>query len=106
MSFTQLLRPAKRNLYQVLSLLPNKGVGARVTRAAWASFTDSYFEITQVKLRTEKHGTAWGIKVFKGVPMTDKPTDVAVEAHGGGGNQIPRHHAQAEGPGARQEGPR
>jgi hypothetical protein len=76
MSFLQLLKPAKRNLYEVLSVLPNKGVGARITRTAWAPFENSYFEITQVKLKDNKHGDAWGVKVWKGVPVTDSPTRV------------------------------
>lgn len=52
MSLLQLLRkPANRNLLDVVTKLPELGVGSKVTRASWEPYGDSYWEITQVKPR-------------------------------------------------------
>lgn len=52
MSLLQLLRqPAKRNLPELLTKLPNLGVGSRVTRATWEEYGNSYWEVTYVKPR-------------------------------------------------------
>jgi hypothetical protein len=52
MSLLQLLRkPANRNLLDVVTKLPELGVGSKVTRASWELYGDSYWEITQVKPR-------------------------------------------------------
>lgn len=66
MSYIQLLlKPSKRNLVDVVTKLPNLGVGAKVTRKAWEGFGDSYWEVTAVKLRGEGQiGKIWGVKVI------------------------------------------
>lgn len=52
MSLLQLLiKPNNRNLLDVVSKLPQLGVGSRVTRASWEPYGDSYWEITAVKPR-------------------------------------------------------
>lgn len=59
MSLLQLLRqPADRNLLDVLTKLPQLGVGSRVTRKSWEPYGDSYWEVTAVKPRKPdgKHG--------------------------------------------------
>ena len=54
MSFLELLlRPANRNLVEVVSKLPNLGIGAKVTRKSWLPYGDSYWEVTHVKPRKE-----------------------------------------------------
>jgi hypothetical protein len=49
MSLLQLLRkPAERNLLDVLTKLPQLGVGSKVTRKSWEPYGDSYWEVTEV----------------------------------------------------------
>lgn len=70
MSFLQLLlKPKGRNLIDVLSRLPNMGVGSRVTRSSWEPYGDSYWEVTAVKPRgvDGTAGKAWGVRVWRGV---------------------------------------
>lgn len=50
MSLLQLLQaPRARRLMDVLIALPRLGVGARVTRASWAPYGDSFWDVTSVK---------------------------------------------------------
>ncbi|SJX66493.1 uncharacterized protein SRS1_11316 [Sporisorium reilianum f. sp. reilianum] len=97
-----LARSAKphKNLYQLLSSLPNDGVGARVRQRRWAAKgldvshdvdlkahltklhqkggkVDKedghmcYWEITKVRLKDGgNHGKAWGRFVWRGKPIT------------------------------------
>jgi hypothetical protein len=52
MSLLQLLRkPAERNLLDVLTKLPQLGVGSKVTRKSWEPYGDSYWEVTKVAPR-------------------------------------------------------
>lgn len=52
MSLLQLLRkPAERNLLDVLTKLPQLGVGSRVTRKSWEPYGDSYWEVVEVAPR-------------------------------------------------------
>jgi hypothetical protein len=54
MSLLQLLlKPAKRNLLDVVSHLPKLGVGSKVTRKNWEQYGNSYWEVTAVKPRAE-----------------------------------------------------
>jgi len=48
-----LLKPANRNLLDVITKLPSLGVGSRVTRKSWEPYGDSYYEVTAVKPRNE-----------------------------------------------------
>jgi hypothetical protein len=53
MSALQLLvKKADRNLLDVLTKLPQLGVGSRVTRKAWEPYGDSFWEVTAVKPAT------------------------------------------------------
>jgi len=57
------------SLYQVLSVLPQDGVGTKVTQSRWEKkgIQDSYWEITRVRLRNEgQNGKVWGRLVWKG----------------------------------------
>eukprot|EP00775_Hariotina_reticulata_P006039 gene6039-6277_t len=54
-----LLKPANRNLLDVITKLPNLGVGSRVTRQSWEPYGDSYYEV-------------WGIRTWRGV-RSDHP---------------------------------
>ncbi len=56
-----LLKPANRNLLDVVTKLPQLGVGSRVTRKSWAPYGDSYWEVVAVKPRTED-GTAGKVR--------------------------------------------
>ncbi|KAG8903830.1 hypothetical protein FRB99_002681 [Tulasnella sp. 403] len=56
------------SLYQVLSVLPKDGIGARVAQSRWENkgIKDTYWEVTRVRLKDEgKHGKAWGKLVWK-----------------------------------------
>ena len=56
-------------LYQVLSGLPKDGVGLKVSQSRWGKkgISDSYWEITRVRLKDEgNHGKAWGKLVWRG----------------------------------------
>jgi hypothetical protein len=54
MSLLQLLlKPANRNLLEVVSHLPKLGVGSKVTRKSWEPYGNSYWEVVAVKPRTE-----------------------------------------------------
>jgi hypothetical protein len=58
MSLLQLLlKPAKRNLLDVVSHLPKLGVGSKVTRKSWEKYGNSYWEVTAVKPRAEDGST-------------------------------------------------
>ncbi|KAI9313055.1 hypothetical protein BX666DRAFT_1880437 [Dichotomocladium elegans] len=70
-----------KNLYQVLSVLPDHGVGSRVVPTKFLnnpSLNDSYYEITKVNLKPGlSHGRAWGVKVVKGRTMEHgKPVEI------------------------------
>ncbi|KAG0162228.1 hypothetical protein DFQ30_002596 [Apophysomyces sp. BC1015] len=70
-----------KNLYQVLSVLPNYGVGSRVAPNKFISnptLKDSYFEVTKVHLKPGlSHGRAWGVQVLKGRTLADgKPVEI------------------------------
>lgn len=58
------------SLYQMLSAMPKDGVGMKMAQDRWVKkgITDSYWEITQVRLKDEgRHGKAWGKLVWKGI---------------------------------------
>jgi len=79
MSLLQLvLRPADRTLIGVISQLPNLGIGARVARKSWLPFGDSYWEITDVKLKGEEAsgGKVWGVLHWRGQRVDDQPRRV------------------------------
>lgn len=78
MSFLALLsKPARRNLVEVVTKLPDLGVGAKVTRNSWEQFGNSYWEITRVRPREDgKRGSVWGHKVWKGERVTTEPVRV------------------------------
>ncbi|KAI8088909.1 uncharacterized protein BX664DRAFT_385492 [Halteromyces radiatus] len=70
-----------KNLYQVLSSLPNQGVGSRVAPTKYInnpSLKDSYYEVTKVNLKPgTTHGRAWGVQVLKGRTIQDgKPIEI------------------------------
>ncbi|WIA11492.1 hypothetical protein OEZ85_011605 [Tetradesmus obliquus] len=69
MSLLQLLlKPANRNLLEVVSHLPKLGVGSKVTRKAWEPYGDSYWEVVAVKPRTEdgSAGKVYGVLTWRG----------------------------------------
>ena len=47
-----MVKPADRNLLEVVSRLPKLGVGTRVTRDSWEQYQNSYWEVTKVKPRS------------------------------------------------------
>ncbi|KAG8931345.1 hypothetical protein FRC03_002397 [Tulasnella sp. 419] len=62
-------------LYDVLSVLPKDGIGARVTQSRWEAkgIKDSYYEVTQVRLKDEgRHGKVWGRLIWKGQPIKER----------------------------------
>lgn len=61
------LRPGGRRLIDIVTKLPNLGVGAKVTRDSWLPYGD-YFEITDVKLRKAdgSAGRVWGVLHWRG----------------------------------------
>ncbi|GBF89604.1 hypothetical protein Rsub_02322 [Raphidocelis subcapitata] len=76
MSMLQLLlRPADRRLADVLARLPNLGIGARVARKSWAPYGDSWWEVTDVKLKGPEGGEArvWGVLHWRGRRAGDAP---------------------------------
>ena len=58
-------RPYK-NLFEMAGSHKSLGVGFRFWRKTWPE--NSYFTITRVKLDDIRHGKAWGILTWKGVP--------------------------------------
>jgi hypothetical protein len=69
MSLVQLLaRPGQRRLIEVVTKLPNLGVGARVARRSWAPYGDSWWEVTDVKLKGDDAaaGRVWGVLHWRG----------------------------------------
>eukprot|EP00879_Flechtneria_rotunda_P004047 GHRR01004290.1.p1 GENE.GHRR01004290.1~~GHRR01004290.1.p1 ORF type:complete len:134 (+),score=52.06 GHRR01004290.1:211-612(+) len=70
MSLLQLLlKPANRNLLDVVTHLPKLGVGSRVARKAWEPYGDSYWEVTAVKPKSDDGsvGKVWGVLTWRGV---------------------------------------
>ncbi|KAI9498935.1 hypothetical protein BDB00DRAFT_797408 [Zychaea mexicana] len=70
-----------KNLYEVLSVLPEFGVGSRVTPTKIANnptLNESFYEVTKVHLKPGlKHGRAWGVQVLKGRTMENgKPVEI------------------------------
>ncbi|KAF0498157.1 hypothetical protein F8M41_020592 [Gigaspora margarita] len=59
-----------KNLYKLLNVYPNYGVGLKVAPDHWVNkgITNSYYEITKVKLKMKDitHGRVFGIKVWDG----------------------------------------
>ncbi|KAI8474450.1 MAG: hypothetical protein J3K34DRAFT_131923 [Monoraphidium minutum] len=79
MSLLQLLlRPAERSLIDVLTKLPNLGIGARVAKRKWLQHGDSWWEVTDVKLKGDDaaHGRVWGVLYWRNQRVHDKPTRV------------------------------
>eukprot|EP00882_Tetradesmus_deserticola_P026996 GHRQ01029827.1.p2 GENE.GHRQ01029827.1~~GHRQ01029827.1.p2 ORF type:complete len:131 (+),score=42.02 GHRQ01029827.1:908-1300(+) len=75
MSLLQLLlKPANRNLLDVVSHLPKLGVGSKVTRKSWEQYGDSYWEVVAVKPRAEdgSAGKVYGLLTWRGV-SEEKP---------------------------------
>jgi len=56
----QTKKPKPKTVIDVLSRLPNMGVGSRVTRSSWEPHGDSYWEVTAVKPRGEVRRTGGG----------------------------------------------
>ncbi|KAF6264943.1 hypothetical protein COO60DRAFT_1481492 [Scenedesmus sp. NREL 46B-D3] len=70
MSLLQLLlKPANRNLLEVVSHLPKLGVGSKVTRKSWEQYGNSYWEVKAVKPRAEdgSAGKVYGVLTWRGV---------------------------------------
>ncbi|KAJ8663922.1 hypothetical protein O0I10_000197 [Lichtheimia ornata] len=70
-----------KNLYQVLSVLPEYGVGSRVASTKVLNnpgLKDSYYEVTKVNLKPGlNHGRVWGVHVLKGRTMENgKPVEI------------------------------
>ncbi|ORY98542.1 hypothetical protein BCR43DRAFT_487710 [Syncephalastrum racemosum] len=70
-----------KNLYQLLSILPEQGVGVRVAPNKFINkpaLKDSYYEVTKVKFKPGMtHGRAWGVQVLKGRTMQEgKPMEI------------------------------
>jgi hypothetical protein len=79
MSLLQLLlAPANRSLVDVVTRLPNLGVGARVARKAWVPHNDSYWEVTDVKLRGPDgaQGRVWGVLTWRGRRAEGPPRQI------------------------------
>ncbi|CAG8495988.1 2316_t:CDS:2 [Paraglomus brasilianum] len=72
---------AKKNLYELLNVYPNYGVGLLVVRRwmvpdKWVGkgFKDCYYKVTRVRLKplNIKHGRAFGIQYWNGEPINNK----------------------------------
>ena len=55
-------KPGERNLIELLSRFPNKGVGMKVYRKTWPE--NCYWHIYYNKLTSEKSGKVFGIKYW------------------------------------------
>ncbi|KIK65586.1 hypothetical protein GYMLUDRAFT_219753 [Collybiopsis luxurians FD-317 M1] len=69
------LVPRPGNLYEVLSRTPSGGIGKRVYQLRWSekNIHDCYWVVTRSKFKCEgKHGKAWGVLHWKGVPVSQK----------------------------------
>jgi hypothetical protein len=76
MSLVQLLaRPRDRRLVDVLTRLPNLGIGARVARGSWLPHGDSWWEVTDVKLKGDDAaaGRVWGVLHWRGARSPGPP---------------------------------
>jgi len=63
---TAAAKRGRRNLYELVTVLPQYGAGTRVTRSIWNGF-ESYYTLTQVKPTKDlSHGAAWGVKTWRG----------------------------------------
>ena len=62
-------KPGERNLIELLSRFPNKGVGMKVYRKTWPE--NCYWHIYYNKLTSEKSGKVFGIKYWND-EMQDK----------------------------------
>ncbi|KAF0498156.1 hypothetical protein F8M41_020592 [Gigaspora margarita] len=70
-----------KNLYKLLNVYPNYGVGLKVAPDHWVNkgITNSYYEITKVKLKMKDitHGRVFGIKVWDGKVLNEgKPKKI------------------------------
>ncbi|KAI3429448.1 hypothetical protein D9Q98_005541 [Chlorella vulgaris] len=54
-----------RNAFEVLSRLPQHGMGAKLSRTTWSD--GCYWTINKVRLSADgKHGSAWGVLTWQG----------------------------------------
>ncbi|CAG8445089.1 2053_t:CDS:2 [Scutellospora calospora] len=70
-----------KNLYKLLNVYPNNGVGLKVVPDHWVNkgIIDSYYEITKatLKMKDITHGKVFGIKVWNGrVLKNGKPEKI------------------------------
>ncbi|CAG8520378.1 8531_t:CDS:2 [Paraglomus occultum] len=65
---------AKKNLYELLNVYPNYGVGLQVVPDKWVKkgFEDCYFKVTRVRLKplNIKHGRAFGVQYWNDFPLS------------------------------------
>ncbi|KAH8969423.1 hypothetical protein BDL97_02G033100 [Sphagnum fallax] len=58
--------PKRKNLFDVVKVLPNWGVGSKVAKSHWRP--ETFYKITEIKLYKDPgHGAAWGIYHEAGV---------------------------------------
>mmetsp|Transcript_12007 Transcript_12007/g.30827 ORF Transcript_12007/g.30827 Transcript_12007/m.30827 type:complete len:144 (-) Transcript_12007:272-703(-) len=64
-------RVKKKNLFDLLRVMPNSGVGAKVARYTYTE--KSHWEVTRVKISPDgSHGQVWGTLMFDGKPSTSR----------------------------------
>ncbi|CAM6007139.1 unnamed protein product [Sphagnum balticum] len=58
--------PKRKNLFDVVKVLPNWGVGSKVAKSHWRP--ETFYKVTEIKLYKDPgHGAAWGIYHEAGV---------------------------------------
>lgn len=66
------LKKKRKTLFDVLHFLPNFGVGQHIRKKKWHGFAS--IQLTNVKIGPDgRHGKAYGIKYWNGVPLNERP---------------------------------
>ncbi|XP_075263442.1 uncharacterized protein LOC142355027 [Convolutriloba macropyga] len=57
--------PRRKNLFDLLRVLPNSGIGSKVGKPQWGE--GCYWEITRIKIDPDgSHGKVWGTPYWRG----------------------------------------
>ena len=65
-----LLKRKYKNLFELAASQPNSGIGAKFYRKSWPK--GSYVTLTSIRFNDPRHGTAVGIKHWKGKPEREQ----------------------------------
>ena len=64
---TFLTLKTNRNIFEIVSALPEQGVGIKVTENEWKKLPDCYYEITKINVNPDlKTGNVFGYRVWFG----------------------------------------